>query len=157
MLGVRAFCFIAMGKQLYFSPWYNFRFCVSEVSLESVGLVLNLQGSVSINLVWNLSQSIRSSWVLMTDAALSEMNGWVTANKCKNIFLGNGKTYFALGTEKQCTVCSIVKKDGPFPARKLGVFKQAKKSIKDKDSQAACFTEFCVSFALDFSGNRNST
>lgn len=93
----------------------------------------------------------------MTDAVPSEMNGWVMANKCKNIFLGNRKTYFALGKEKQCTVCSIGKKDGPFPTQKLGVFKQAKESIKYKDSQAACFTEFCVSFALDFSGNRNST
>lgn len=66
----------------------------------------------------------------MRDAVLSEMNGWVMANKWKNTFLGNRRTDFALGTEKQCTVCSIGKKDGPFPTRKLGVFKQAKESIK---------------------------
>lgn len=51
-------------------------------------------------------------------------------NKCKIIFLGNRRTYFVLGTEKQCTVCTIGKKDGPFPRRKLGVFKQAKESLK---------------------------
>lgn len=66
----------------------------------------------------------------MGDAVLSEMNGWVIGNKWKNIFLGNRRTYFALGTEKQCAVCSIGKKDGPFPTRKLGVFKQGKESMK---------------------------
>lgn len=56
--GRRTFCYglaycvlTAMGKQLYFSPWYNFSFCISEVSVEAVGLVLNLQGSASTHLV----------------------------------------------------------------------------------------------------------
>lgn len=57
-------------------------------------------------------------------------NEWlVMGNKSKNIFLGNMRTYSALGTEKQCTVCNIGKKDGPFPTRILGEFKQAKESI----------------------------
>lgn len=40
-----------MAKELYFSLWYNFRFWVSEVSLEAVGLALNLQGFASTQLV----------------------------------------------------------------------------------------------------------
>lgn len=75
-----------MAKELYFSLWYNFRFGVSEVSLEAVGLALNLQGFASTQLVWNLSQSIWSSWLLMTGAVFLEVDRWVMANKHKDWF-----------------------------------------------------------------------